>query len=105
MSKNEFGQGYYFNLEEAVNNTEEYLIDSRALKQLCDENGLVILQEFPTLEALLQQDIIPKRAKDGFSRKMTKTARFLYLANQRLEQGLNYNQEEFWDDLDDEHVD
>ena len=53
-NNNEFGQGYYFNLEEAVNNTEEYLIDSRALKQLCDENDLIIQQEFPTLEALLQ---------------------------------------------------
>ena len=91
INKNEFGQGYYFDLEEAVNNTEEYLIDSRALKRLCDENGLVIQQEFPTLEALLQQDIIPKRAKDNFSKKMAKTARFLYLANQKLEKGLKFD--------------
>lgn len=104
ISKNEFGQGYYFNLEEAVNNTEEYLIDSRALKQLCDENGLVIQQEFPTLEALLQSDIIPKRAKDSFPTKMAKTARFLYLVNQRLEQGLKQDQNEFWDNIDDENI-
>lgn len=65
----------------------------------------MIQQEFPTLEALLQQDIIPKRAKDSFPKKMAKTARFLYLANQKLEQGLRYDQKEFWDNLDDENMD
>ena len=76
-----FGQSYIFNLEEAVGDTAENLIDMRDFKDLCSQNNLTIKYTFPSLETLLIDDTIPQKAKQLFTNMMRRTAKFIYLMN------------------------
>ena len=78
---NLFNQQYTFDLEEAVGDTTECLIDMRDLKDLCGQNELKIVNYFPNLETLLKDEHIPAKAKQIFTRMMKKTAKFVFLMN------------------------
>eukprot|EP00703_Trepomonas_sp_PC1_P000828 JAP95778.1 mRNA cap guanine-N7 methyltransferase [Trepomonas sp. PC1] len=100
LRHNIYGQGYHFNMEEAVNETMEYLIDMKDLKDICQKHQLTIKHEFPNLETLLSSDAINHKSKNLFSKMMKKTAKFNYLLNKKLKSGQEMNEQHFWDDMD-----
>ncbi|CAL6007651.1 MRNA_cap guanine-N7 methyltransferase [Hexamita inflata] len=102
---NLFGQKYIFDLDEAVGDTAEYLIDMRDFRELCSQNQLTIKHHFPNLETLLQTDQIPQKAKQNFSNMMKRTAKFIFLLNQNLNKGQKMTDDNFWDNIDEEQID
>ena len=76
----------------------------RDLKELCEQRDLRITQYFPNLETLLKDEHIPRKAKDIFTRMMKRTAKFTHLMNQKLDSGHRLTDADFWDNLDDEHI-
>ncbi|KAH0575059.1 MRNA cap guanine-N7 methyltransferase [Spironucleus salmonicida] len=101
LRDNEFGQGYDFQLAEAVEKTTEYLIDMRDLRDVLLENSLEIRHEFPSLEALFASNLIPGDSLRKFPRAMARSARVLHRINNFKSE---IDEENFWENLEEEVV-
>lgn len=95
LDDNAYGQGYRFTLIEAVDETIEYLIDSKALLELCDEQQLKIVDRIPNIEQVFTHQHIDKVGdiKRTFKSMMRDTSYFMHALQKEMKRQNITNQD------------